>query len=70
MEDVSKGLTSTKEFIASVNDSVKERDRWQFLKGLNNKNKLTIYKSFGKEDKFKHYLHGVCDAGTRLLFAL
>ena len=27
----------------------------QFLKGLNNKTKLTIYKTFGGEVKFKHY---------------
>ena len=38
------------------------------LKGLNNKTKLTIYKSFGKEVKLKRYLHGVSDAGTCLLF--
>ena len=49
---------------------MKERDRCQFLKRLNNKTKLTIYKSFGKEVKFKHYLHGVSDAGTHLLFKL
>ena len=36
----------------------------------NNKNKLTIYKNFGKEVKFKRYLHGVSDEGTRLLFKL
>ena len=29
------------------------------LKGLNNKTKLTIYKSFGEEVNFKCYLHGV-----------
>ena len=28
---------------------------------------LTIYKYFGKEIKFKHYLLGVSDAGTLLL---
>ena len=42
----------------------------QFLKGLNNKTKLTIYKTFGGEVKFKRYLNGVGDAGTRLLFKL
>ena len=40
------------------------------LKGLNNKTKLTIYKTFGGEVKFKLYLNGVGDAGTRLLFKL
>ena len=30
----------------------------QFLKGLNNKTKLTIYKTFGGKVKFKRYLNG------------
>ena len=30
--------------------------------------KLDIYKQFGKSVEFKKYLHGVCDAGSRLLF--
>ena len=30
--------------------------------------KLDIYKWFGKSVEFKKYLHGVCDAGSRLLF--
>ena len=29
---------------------------------------LYIYKLFGKSVDFKQYLHGVCDAGSRLLF--
>ena len=40
------------------------------FKGQNNKTKLTIYKTFGGEVKFKGYLHGVGDAGTCLLFKL
>ena len=40
------------------------------LKGLTNKTKLTIYKTFGGEVKFKRYLNGVGDARTRLLFKL
>ena len=36
---------------------------------INNKTKLTIYKNFGGEVKFKCYLNGVGDAGTRLLFS-
>ena len=66
MENISKGETSIKQFLASVDESIKERNRCQFLKGLNNKTKLTTYKSFGEKVKFKH-LHGVSDAGTRLL---
>ena len=28
--------------------------------------RLDIYKRFGKSIEFKRYLHGVCDAGSRL----
>ena len=42
MESISKGETSIKEFLASVDESIKESNRCQFLKGLNNKTKLTI----------------------------
>ena len=64
---ISKGETSIKEFLASVDE---ERNRCQFLKGVNNKTKLTIYKTFGGEVKLKRYLNGVSDAGTHLLFKL
>ena len=41
-----------------------------FEEGLNTKVKLDIYNRFGKSVDFKKYmyLHGVCDAGSRLLF--
>ena len=58
VESISKGETSIKEFLALVDESIKESDRCQFLKGLNNKTKLTIYKTFGGEVKFKRYLNG------------
>ena len=64
VENISKGETSIKEFLASVDESINERNRCQFLKGLNNKTILTIYKCFGEEVNFKRYLHGVSDAGT------
>ena len=70
VESISKGETSIKEFLALVDESIKESKRCQFLKGLNNKTKLTIYKTFGGEVKFKRYLNGVGDAGTLLLFKL
>ena len=41
-----------------MDESIKESNRCQFLKGLNNKTKLTIYKNFGLEVKFKRYLNG------------
>ena len=58
VESISKGETSIKEFLALVDESIKESNRCQFLKGLNNKTKLTIYKTFGGEVKFKRYLNG------------
>ena len=37
-----------------------------FEEGLNTKVELDIYKRFGKSVEFKKYLHGACDAGSRL----
>ena len=34
------------------------------------KRDLIMYKTFGKNVEFKKYLHGVSDAGSRLLFKL
>ena len=56
VERISKGETSIREFVSIVDESIKESDSSQCLKGLNNKTKLTIYNNF--------------DAGTRLLFKL
>ena len=67
MENISKGETSIKEFLALVDESIKESNRWQFLKGLNNKTKLTIYKTFEVEVKCKRYLNRV---GCRNSFTL
>ena len=58
VESFSKGETSIKEFLTLVDESIKESNRCQFLKGLNTKTKLTIYKNFGGEVKFKRYLNG------------
>ena len=41
----------------------------KFEEGLNNKVKLAMYKTFGKNVEFKKYLHGVSDAGTLTLGA-
>ena len=72
VESISKGETSIKDFLALVDESIRESNtcRCQFLKGLNNKTKLTIYKNSGGEVKFKRYLNEVGDAGTCLLFKL
>ena len=49
-------------------DSIRERDSKKFEEGLSKKVKLELYKNFGNRVEFKQYLHGECDAGTRLLF--
>ena len=51
-----------------VEECISERESRRFEEGLNTKVKLDIYKWFGKSVEFKKYLHGVCDAGSRLLF--
>ena len=59
LDDIEQGQSSLKAFLwwrrALVRGKV----------GLNSKVKLALYKTFGK---FKKYLHGLSDAGTRLLF--
>ena len=51
-----------------MNDCVSNRESKEYVEGLNSKVKLGLYKAFSKEVEFKRYLHGVSDAGTRLLF--
>ena len=68
LEDIRKGEGSLDSYLACVEESVSEREDGQFEKGLESKVKLDIYKRFGKGIEFKRYLHGVSDAGTRLLF--
>ena len=50
-------------------ESISERESKRFEEGLNTKVKLTLYKTFGKAIEFKKYLHGVADAGSRLLLS-
>ena len=49
-------------------ESISERESKTLEEGLNTKVKLTLYKTFGTTIEFKKYLHGVADAGSRLLF--
>ena len=51
--------------MSCVEDCISERECRKFEEGLN---KLATYKTFGKNVDFKKYLHGVSDAGTRLIF--
>ena len=38
------------------------------MEGLHSKVKLELHKTLGEEVELKMYLHGISDAGTRLLF--
>ena len=58
----------TASFMASVEECISGRESRKFEEGLNTKVKLGMYKRFGKSVEFKKYLHGICDAGSRLLF--
>ena len=68
LKDILDGSTSLKEFQALMGEGISERESKRFEKGLNAKVKLSLYKTFGKGIEFKKYLHGVADAGSRLLF--
>ena len=68
MKDILEGSSSLKEFQALTGESISERESKRFEEGLNAKVKLSLYKTFGKGIEFKKYLHGVADAGSRLLF--
>ena len=70
LEDIKHGGSSSTStsFMACVEECVSERESRKFEEGLNTKVKLDIYKRFGKSVEFKKYLHGICDAGSRVLF--
>ena len=55
--------------MASVEESISERESSKFEEGLNTKVKLETYKRFGNV-QFKKYLHGICDAGSRLCLSV
>ena len=68
LEDIKHGDSSSASFMASVEECISERESRKFEEGLNTEVKLDMYKRFGKSVEFKKYLHGICDAGSRLLF--
>ena len=68
LEDIKHGDSSSASFMASVEECISERESRKFEEGINTKVKLGMYKRFGKSVEFKKYLHGICDAGSRLLF--
>ena len=68
LEVIKKEESSLASFMACIDECIREREYSVFEEGLNSKVKLTIYKTFGKNVEYKKYLHGISDAGTRLLF--
>ena len=68
LEVIKKEENSLASFMSFIEESIRERDNRDFEKGLDSKVKLEMYKTFGKNVEFKQYLHGISDAGTRLLF--
>ena len=68
LEDIKHGGSSSASFMTCVEECISERESKKFEEGLNSKVKLDIYKRFSKSVEFKKYLHGMCDAGSRLLF--
>ena len=68
LEDIERGDSSSASFLVCVEECISKRESRRFEEGLNTKVKLDIYKRFGKSVEFNKYLHGVCDAASRLLF--
>ena len=57
LDDVEKGDSSLKAFLAVVEESIGERKS----KKVEGFNRLTPYKTLGKDVQFKKYLHGLSD---------
>ena len=68
LDDIRKGQRPLSLFLSNVKECLSNRENKEYVKGLNSKVKLGLSKTFSKEVGFKRYLHGVSDAGTRLLF--
>ena len=68
LEDIQNGGCSLRSFMTVVGDNIDQREARIFENGLNSKVKLALYNTFSKVIEFKRYLHGVSDAGSRLMF--
>ena len=67
LHEVEGGDSSAASFMASVQESVSERECKLYAEGLRSKVKLSLYRTFSKKVGFKKYLYGMSDAGSRLL---
>ena len=68
LDNIRQGQCPLSLFLSNVNECVSNSESKKYVEGLNSKVKLELYKAVSKEVEFKRYLHGVSDAGTRLLF--
>ena len=59
-----EGESSLASYLACIDECISERECRKFEEGLHNRVKLAMYE---KRVEFMKYLHGVSDAGTRLL---
>ena len=66
LADIEREDSSLAALMSCVEECISESECRKFEEGLNNKVKLAMYKTFGKNVEFKKYLHGVSDAGTRI----
>ena len=58
-----------KGFLSFVGESIDDQESRKFKEELDSsKVKLSLYRTFCKAVEFKAYLHGACDAGSRLMF--
>ena len=67
LKEVAEGASSAASFMARVDEHICKRDHRLYEEGLSSKDTLSLYKTFNKEVGCKQYLHGVGDAGSRLL---
>ena len=67
-DNIQKGKFSLKGFLSVVGESIDERESRKFEEGLDSNVKYSLYRTFCKAVKFKAYLHGACDARSRLIF--
>ena len=66
LDGIKIGNSLSKSFLACVDECVSERESKAFW--ILKQSYICIYKRFVKQCEFKKYLHGFCDARTRLFF--
>ena len=54
-------------FLFVVGENIDEQESRKFKEGLDSKVKLSLCRAFCKTVEYKVYLHGACDAGSRLM---